>query len=143
MSEKMVKVKNISRNDFGVSLNFVTENKHVNLKPGVVLPLTADEYTYLSTQCPGAFTKGFLQVVEIDPSLESEKIESENVASVSDIEKMLELTLPKFKKEISEVECVSLLRDIRTKAIEMDKSERFMEEIDAQITKFAGGSILL
>ncbi len=143
MFEKLVKVKNVSRNDFGLSLDFVTEGKYVDLKPDTVVPLTADEYLYLTTQCPGSFEKGFLQVVDIDKTLESEKIESKNVMSTGEIEKLMDLTVAKLKKEISLIDSSSLLKDIRSKAIELNKNDKFIMEIDNQIEAIASGSILI
>lgn len=143
MAEKLVKVKNVSRNDFGLSLSFVTEGKFLDLKPDTVVPLTSDEYMYLVTQCPGAFKKGFLSIVEIDDSLADEKIESKNVMSNDDIVKLLDLTIAKFKKEISVVDSSILLKDIRLKAVELNKSDKFVAEIDAQIGSVSDGSILI
>lgn len=143
MAEKLVKIKNISRNNFGLSLDFVTEGKYLDLKPETVVPLTADEYSYLITQCPGSFKKGFLQVVEIDKSLEDEKIESKNVMSNIDIEKLFEMTIAKFKKELSSIDSSALLKDIRLKAIELNKNDKFIAEIDSQIEAIASGSILI
>jgi len=143
MSEKLVKVKNVSRNDFGLSLDFVTQGKHLDLKPNTIVALSSDEYTYLTTQCPGSFEKGFLEVIEIDKSLESEKIESNNVMSSEEISKLLDLTITKFKKDISGINVLGLLRDIRSAAVEANKSDKYIVEIDTQIEKNANGSILL
>lgn len=143
MAEKLVKVKNVSRNDFGLSLSFVTDGKYLDLKPDTVVPLTSDEYMYLTTQCPGAFSKGFLAVVEIDDSLADEKIESKNVMSNSEIEKLLDLTITKFKKELLVIDSSLLLKDIRIKAIELNKSDKYIAEIDNRIQDTADGSLLI
>lgn len=143
MAEKLVKVKNVSRNDFGLSLNFVTEGKYIDLKPDTVVPLTADEYMYLLTQCPGSFEKGFLKIIEIDDSLADEKIESKNVMSNSDIDKLLEMTIAKFKKELVSIDSSSLLKDIRLKAIDLNKNDKFIVEIDERIEAIASGSVLI
>lgn len=143
MAEKMVKVKNVSRSDFGLSLDFVTEGKHLSLKPNTVVPLTEDEYMYLTTQCPGSFSKGFLEVVDIDEKIANEKIESQNVMSNEDIEKLLGYSLTTFKKKLDDIDSSTLLKDIRVKAIELGKAEKFIAEIEDKIKELSEGSVLI
>ena len=143
MAEKQVKVKNVSRNVFYLNLGFVTPGKVMPMNPDTTVLLTADEYVYLSTQCRGVFDKGFLQVVEKDESLNADVIESRNVMSNEDIQEMLNLTIGKFKTALGKIDSMALLKDIRTAAVEAGKTDRYITEIDARISKIANGSILL
>ena len=131
MAEKQVKVKNVSRSDFYLNLGFVTPGKLLPMKPDTIVLLDADEYMYLSTQCRGAFEKGFLKVVEKDEKLNA------------DITKMLELPIAKFRTALNKIDSDVLLRDIRSAAVEMNKTDKYITEIDKAIEKNADGSILL
>ena len=143
MAEKQVKVQNVSRSDFYLNLGFVTPGKLLPMKPDTIVLLDADEYMYLSTQCRGAFEKGFLKVVEKDEKLNADIIESKNVMSNDDITKMLELPIAKFRTALNKIDSDVLLRDIRSAAVEMNKTDKYITEIDKAIEKNADGSILL
>lgn len=143
MAEKKVKVKNVSRGTFYLNLSFVADGKVLPMNPDTIVLLDADEYMYLSTQCRGAFEKGFLQVVEKDETFKADIIESKNVMTVSDVEKLLELTIAKFRTALKKIDSMALLRDIRKMAVEMNKSDKYITEIDNKIEEIADGSILL
>lgn len=141
--EKLFKVKNISRADFHLSLDFVKEGKHYDLKPNTVVNLTVEEMDYLTTQCQGAFAKGFLQVVEDEKTKNYDIPMAENVMSEKEIEDLMSLKLPQFKKAIAGITSLHLIKDIRKVADEHDKKETFMKAIDEKIAELAEGSILI
>lgn len=143
MAVKLIKVKNISRNMFTLNLSFVTPKKVLRLNPDVVVDITLEEYTYLTTQCPGAFEKGKLEIVNVDEELDIIPIKSENVMSNEDIESLLGVTLPKFKTKIAEITASALLADIRIAAVEANKSDKYLDVIDAKITEINDGSLLI
>lgn len=143
MAEKLIKVQNVSRNRFTLNLSFVTTKKILRLNPDTVVDITLEEYTYLTTQCPGAFEKGKLKIIKVDENLEITPIESDNVMSNEDIEVLMNLTLPKLKTKVSEITTTSLLKDIRLKAVEVGKQDKFIEVIDSRIVELNNGSILI
>lgn len=142
MSDK-IRIKNISRGTFFLNLGFVKEGKVVNLPIGAVYDLTRDEYDYLDTQCRGAFDKGFIKVVDAPSTIEIETFNEANQKSDVDISNMLDLTLVKFRSAIKDITSVNLLKDIRDAAVQANKSEKFIAEIDKQLKETANGSILL
>lgn len=141
--EKLFKVKNVSRADFHLSLDFVKEGKHYDLKPNTVVNLTVEEMDYLSTQCTGAFSKGFLQVVEEEKIKDYDIPVAENVMTEKEIEDLMSLKLPQFKKAIAGITSLHLIKDIRKVADEHDKKETFMKAIDEKIAELAEGSKLI
>ena len=142
--EKLFKVKNISRANFHLSLDFVKEGKSYDLKPNTIVNLTIEEMDYLSTQCEGAFTKGFLQVVDLDEKIKDYDIPvAENVMTEKEIEDLMSLKLPQFKKAIAGITSLHLIKDIRKVADENDKKETFMKAIDEKIAELAEGSKLI
>ena len=143
MANKLFKVKNVSRADFHLSLDFVKEGKHYDLKPNTVVNLTVEEMDYLSTQCQGAFTKGFLQVVEDENTKDYDIPQAENVMTEKEIEDLMSLKLPQFKKAIAGITSLHLIKDIRKVADENDKKETFMKAIDEKIAELAEGSKLI
>ena len=143
MANKLFKIKNVSRANFHLSLDFVKEGKHFDLKPNTVVNLTVEEMDYLSTQCEGAFTKGFLQVVEDENTKDYDVPQAENVMTEKEIEDLMSLKLPQFKKAIAEVTSLHLIKDIRRVADEHDKKETFMKAIDEKIAELAEGSKLI
>lgn len=143
MSEKLIKVKNVSRGNFHIALDFVTPGKYYDLKPNMEVGLTQEEYMYLSTACPGSFKKGFIKVMAVDPKADVEVIESENVMSNDDIEKLLDYSLPTLKKKLADIDSLNLLRDIRQKADDEGKKEPFMKAIDERIKAVSDGALLL
>lgn len=143
MAEKVIKVKNISRGDFWLNLDNITKGRVICMKPETELPLTMDEYLYLVNQCQNAFGLGFLKAIEPTESVANSVIESGNEMSDKDIEDLMSLTPAKLRNKLKTIESEKLLKDIRTKAIESEKAERFISEIDSRITEVADGSILL
>lgn len=136
-------IENTSRNSFDLNLDFVTPRKVVNIKPNVSYGLTEDEYSYLVTSCPNLFSKGYFKVKDIPNELNVEKVESSNVMNDNDIVALLDLTITKFKKELLKIDSLSLVRDIYSKALELNKSDKYIEEINDRLTVLADGSLLI
>ena len=143
MAEKIAKIKNVSRADFSLNLSYVTKDRVLLLKPDVAVPVTHDEYSYLVSQCPGAFEKGFLKVIDADKTIVDEVIESENVMTEEEIDALMELTPAKLKTKLKGFTSQALVKDIRRRAVELNKSDRFITEIDTKLADLSEGSILL
>ncbi len=139
-----INIENISRNPFDLNLDFVTPRKVVTIKPNVSYGLTEDEYSYLVTSCPNLFTKGFFKVKNIPDELKNvDVVESSNVMTDNDIVTLLDLPLAKFKKELSKIDSLPLIRDIHSKALELNKTDKYMSEINTKIDILADGSLLI
>lgn len=143
MAEKVIKVKNISRGDFWLNLNDVTKGRVIRMKPDTELPLTMDEYLYLTSQCANAFKKGFLKSIEPNEAIAGDVIETENEMSEQDIEDLMSLTPAKLNNKLKTIDSEKLLKDIRSRASELDKNDKFMNVIDTRLEDVANGSILL
>lgn len=140
--KEMVKIKNISRKPYSLNLSDVTKGRVLLLQPETSVPVNLDEYAYLTTQCPGAFEKGFLAVVETaDANIDI--VESKNAMTMEQIEEMMSLSIPKLKAKLADVTCLALARDIYKTALEHEKSDKFVAEIEKKVTELAEGSILL
>lgn len=142
MSEK-IRIQNISRATYFLSLEFVKEGKVVELPDGAFYDLTEDEFSYLNTQCHGVFEKGRLKVISAPAAIEVEEVNTANQKSTEDIEKLMDLTLAKFRAEVKNITSLALMKDIRDVAVERGKTDKFIEEIDKKIKELADGSILL
>lgn len=139
-----INIENISRNPFDLNLDFVTPRKVVTIKPNVSYGLTEDEYSYLVTSCPNLFTKGFFKVKNIPDEFKNvDVVESSNVMTDNDIVTLLDLPLAKFKKELSKIDSLPLIRDIHSKALELNKTDKYMSEINTKIDILADGSLLI
>lgn len=138
-----ITIKNVSRKDFDLNLEFVTPRKVVTIKSGVSYFLSEDEYSYLITSCPNLFSKGYFEVQGVPSGLNIEKVESSNIMTTEQIVSLLELPMTKFKKEIAKVDSLSLIRDIHSKALEMNKSDSYLKEINSKIDSLADGSLLI
>ena len=141
--EKVIKIKNTSRRNFSLNLSFVTAKKVLDLKPETEIEITSEEYQYLSTQCPNAFASGCLKVVSAKEDFTGDIIESQNVMSDVDIEALMELTPAKLRNKLKNITSIDLVNDIRIKADELGKSDKFMDEINIKIDELANGNILL
>lgn len=141
MAEKLVKVKNVSRGDFHLSLDFVKEGKFYDMKPDAIVSLDADEMNYLSTQCAGCFENGFLHVVESKEGANIELPHEGNVMSNEDIEKLINKNLTQFKKEMAKITSQHLVKDIRQACVDANKTDKFIEACDARFSDLADGSI--
>lgn len=141
MAEKLVKVQNVSRADFHLSLDFVKEGKFYDMKPNAIVSLDVDEMNYLTTQCAGCFEKGFLHVVEASGDKDIELPNEDNIMSNEDIEKLINKNLTQFKKDIAKITSQHLIKDIRQACIEANKTDKFVQACDARFSELADGSI--
>lgn len=137
-----VRIKNVSRGLFDLSLDFVKEGKIVSMKPDTTYILSEEEYDYLAEQCNGVFEDGFLQVIDMD-DCKSEKIESENVMTNDQIEDLLSKTIGKFRTEVKKITSDNLLADIYHAAVDRSKDEKYTEAIEKQIKECGNESIVL
>lgn len=142
MAEK-IKIQNISRSLYFLNLGFVKEGKVVRLPQGAIYDANEDEFSYLMTQCKGAFDQGRLKVLSAPASIEIEEVNESNQKSVEDIEHLMDLTLTKFRSELKDITSLALVKDIRDMAVERNKTDKFIDEIDKKIKELADGSILL
>lgn len=144
MSEK-IKIQNISRSLYFLNLNFVKEGKVVRLPDGATYDVTEDEFSYLITQCKAAFDQGRLKVVSAPKEIESDvsNIEVVNQKSVEDIENIMDMNITKFRAEIKKITDLTLMKDIRDIAVERNKTDKFIEEIDKKIEELADGAVLI
>lgn len=142
MSDK-IKIQNISRGLYFLNLGFVKEGKVIRLPQGAIYEVNEDEFSYLITQCKGAFDQGRLKIVSAPTEIDIEDIETANQKSFDDINKLLDLTLVKFRTEIKSITSLDLMKDIRDAAVEKNKTDKFIEEIDKKIKELADGAVLL
>ena len=137
-----VKVKNVSRGLFDINLGFIKEGKVVAMKPDSSYILNEEEYEYLAEQCKEVFEQGFLEVVDIE-DVTFGKVESENVMSNEDIDKILSKTIGKFRTEIKTITSDKLLSDIYKEAIAQSKDVKYLDAIGKQIKDCGNTSLVL
>lgn len=139
--EKKYKVKNVSRGQFDLNLGFVKEGKVVQMKPDSTFVLSEDEYNYLIEQCKGAFKNGFLEIVSAPEN--TEKVESENVLSDEDIDKIVHLTIGRFRNKIKTITSQKALGDIYKAARACNANDKYIEVLENQIKAVGDGSLVL
>lgn len=138
-----VRIKNVSRGVFDLSLDFVKEGRFVSLNDGATFILSEDEYDYLKEQCPGAFKSGFLKVIAMDDDVTAEKIESENVMTDEEIAKKLELAITGFRKFVKTVTSEKLLADIFKAAVAESKDQKYLDAVTKQIKDLGYEALVL
>lgn len=139
---KVANIKNVSKGSFLLSLNQVTPGRSFKMKPGSLVSVDEDELNYLMNDCQGAFKKGYLQVVDLDEECKIDIVETENVMSDEEIETLLNAQFTKIKSQINKIEESRLLKEIRQKADELNKSNKVLELIDARIKEVADSLVL-
>ena len=141
---KAATIKNISRGNFFLSLHQITPNKSFDLKPNSEVPVTEDELAYLMNDCQGAFKKGYLEVVKVDDNVKEhvDIVETENKMTEDEILALLDLAPSRMKTKLAKIDASHLLKEIRQKAEELNKSNKVMEAIDARIKEVAEGLVL-
>lgn len=137
---KDIKLHNVSRADFDLSLDFVKEGKIVHLKKDASCIINKEEYDYLKEQCRGMFENGFIEVLSVPE--DEELVESENVMSDEDIEKLFGYKIVTFKNKLNDITSQKLLKDIYRKAIDEGKQATFIKAIESRI-KEVNESIVL
>lgn len=139
---KVANIKNVSKGNFLLSLNQVTAGRSFKMKPNSVVSVDEDELNYLMNDCQGAFKKGYLQVIDLDEECKIDIVETENVMSDEEIEALLNAQYQKIKSQINKIEETRLLKEIRQKAEELNKSTKVIELIDARIKEVADSLVL-
>lgn len=136
------KIKNVSRGLFFLSLDNVTRGKRFEMRPGSVVTVDEDELNYLMTECPNAFKKGYLEVVDGEKIEDIEIISTENKMSNEEIEQLLNSQFTKIKSQLNKITATHLLKQIRVKAEELNKSNKTIELIDSRIKEVADSLVL-
>ncbi|MCK9191170.1 MAG: hypothetical protein M0P10_06480 [Sphaerochaetaceae bacterium] len=132
-----VRIKNISRHNFDLSLEFVKEGKVVSIKPGMSYLLSQDEYDYIKEQSPVLFSNGYLEVVSGDKNMHSR-----NVMTDKEIKDFLELPKEQIKTGIEKIDSPLLIRDIFKQALH-DGKTHCMEILDKRIKEIDGDTVLI
>lgn len=139
---KVANIKNVSKGSFLLSLNQVTAGRSFKMKPNSLVGVDEDELNYLMNECQGAFTKGYLQVVDIDEDCKIDIVKTENVMSDEEIENLLNSPFAKIKSSINKIDETRLLKEIRQKAEALNKSNKTLEIIDERIKQVADSLVL-
>ena len=137
-----IKVKNVSRNNFDLSLDFVKEGKVFPLKPNSTCTLTQEEYDYVCEQCPGVFEGGFIAVVEAPENVDKVETNEANVMSDEDIQKMLKLSITTFKKRMENIDSTTLIGDIYRAARERNMDDKYIKAITDRAGEVDAGLVL-
>lgn len=139
---KVANIRNVSKGNFLLSLHQVSSGKSFKMKPNSVVSVDEDELNYLMNECQGAFKKGYLEVVDVDKECKIDIVKTENVMSDEEIEALLNAQFTKIKSQINKIEETRLLKEIRQKAEELNKSNKVLELIDARIKEVADSLVL-
>jgi hypothetical protein len=142
MSKKICKVKNVSHSDFLLTFEMIEKGKRFTLKPNASVAIDEDELNYLKNECEGCFKKGFLEIVDLDESVVADVPVTENKMTEEQMEEILSYPFPKLKSQINKIEVTHLLKELRIKAEEMNKSSKVIEIIDARIAEVADSLVL-
>lgn len=142
MSTKICKVKNISNGVFVLALDEVEKGKRFKMRPNSEVAITEDELNYLNNECSGAFALGYLEIVDLNEDSGVDAPETHNKLTDEDMEDMLNAPFMKFKSQVGKIEVSHVLKDLRMKAEEMNKSNKIIEIIDARIEQVADSLVL-
>lgn len=143
MNNKYVKIRNTSRGRLFLDLGMECQNKVVQLKADQTAAIPLSGWDYLVNSCPNLFRNGMIKLVQSPKDEAIEEVVSENVYSDADISEIVEMKLPAFKKKISKIDSLPVIKDIRLKAVEEGKTKGFMEALDERITELGHGSLLI
>lgn len=142
MGAKICKVKNISRRDFVLTFEEIEKGKKFKMRPDSTVAIDEDELNYLNNECPNAFKKGYLKIVDFDESVTADIPETENEMTEKEMEQLLNAQFTKMKSQINKIEVSHLLKELRTKAEELNKSSKVIDVIDARIKEVADSLVL-
>ena len=142
MGAKICKVKNISRRDFVLTFEEIEKGKKFKMRPDSTDSIDEDELNYLNNECPNAFKKGYLKIVDFDESVTADIPETENEMTKKEMEQLLNAQFTKMKSQINKIEVSHLLKELRTKAEELNKSSKVIDVIDARIKEVADSLVL-
>lgn len=136
------KVKNVSTGTFILTLGAVTKGKKFELLPNHEAPLTDEEMAYLSVECQGAFERGYLQLVSKPQNATIDIPKSENILSDEEMVALLDSTPKKIKGGLDKITETHVLKALRLKAEEMNKSSTVIDAIDKRIGETATSAVL-
>lgn len=142
MSEKICKVKNVSSHEFTLTFERIEKGKVFVMKPNATVSIDADELNYLNNECSGAFSKGYLQIVDLQEGSTVDAPETKNAMTREEMEEILNSSFAKMKSQINKIEMSHVLKDLRLMAEEMNKSSKVIELIDARIEQVADSLVL-
>lgn len=142
MANKIAKVMNVSSTDFLLTFDEIEKGKKFTLKPNSAVAIDEDELIYLNNECPNAFKKGYLKIVDVDGSVTIDVPVTENEMTEDDMEKLLDSPFMKIKSQVNKIEESHVLKDLRMKAEEMNKSSKIMDIIDDRIKEVADSLVL-
>lgn len=142
MKEKIAKVKNISASNFLLTFSAIDKGKKFELKPNASVSIDADELNYLNNNCPNAFKKGYLEIVDLDESAGVEAPVTENKYTKEDMVEILNYPFAKMKSQVNKIEVSHVLKEMRTMAEELNKSSKVIEILDARIAEVADSLVL-
>lgn len=142
MANKIAKVMNVSSADFLLTFDEIEKGKKFTLKPNSAVAIDEDELIYLNNECPNAFKKGYLKIVDVDSSVTVDVPVTENEMTEDDMEKLLDSPFMKIKSQVNKIEESHVLKDLRMKAEEMNKSSKIMDIIDDRIKEVADSLVL-
>lgn len=142
MSNKVAKVKNISSSNFLLTFDEINKGKKFNLKPNSAVAIDEDELNYLNNECPNAFKKGYLKIVDVEDGVTVDIPVTENEMTESDMEELLGSPFAKIKSQVGKITESHILKDLRMKAEEMNKSSKVMDIIDERIKEVADSLVL-
>lgn len=142
MSKKICKVKNVSRSDFLLTFELIEKGKRFTLKPNSSVAIDEDELNYLVNECSGCFQKGYLEIVDLEPTATVDVPATENKMTDEEMEELLNYPFAKLKSHVNKIDVSHLLKELRIKAEEMNKSSKVIEIIDARIAEVADSLVL-
>lgn len=142
MSKKICKVKNVSRSDFLLTFELIEKGKRFTLKPNSSVAIDEDELNYLVNECSGCFQKGYLEIVDLEPTATVDVPTTENKMTDEEMEELLNYPFAKLKSHVNKIDVSHLLKELRIKAEEMNKSSKVIEIIDARIAEVADSLVL-
>lgn len=142
MNKKIAKVKNISTSSFHLTFDAIEKGKKFELKPNASVSIDADELNYLNNNCPNAFKKGYLEIVDLDESAGVEAPVTENKMTEEEMVEILSYPFAKMKSHVNKIGVTHILREMRIKAEELNKSSKVIEIIDARIVEIADSLVL-
>lgn len=142
MGRKVCKVKNVSVREFLLTFDEIEKGKKFNMKPNSEVAIDEDELVYLTNECPNAFKKGYLEIVDLDDSTGLDAPVTENKMTEAEMEELLNSPFAKIKSQVNKIEVSHLLKELRVKAEEMEKSSKTIEIIDNRIKEVADSLVL-
>lgn len=142
MSKKIAKVKNVSVREFNLTFEEIEKGKKFTMQPNSTVAIDEDELIYLTNECPNAFKKGYLEIIDLDESTGLEAPVTENKMTEDEMEELLNSPFTKIKSQVNKIEVTHLLKELRVKAEEMDKSSKVMDVIDSRIKEVADSLVL-